>query len=152
VAKLNRVAEIAPFYPIDHTAADFAEAIARQFGENAVDVVLDVVGAKYWQRTLSVLRIGGRLILVGRMGGSDAQTPLGLLMTKRLRIIGTVMRSRTLGEKAAVARAFEERVLPLLRSGRLKPVVDSVYPLEGVREATERMERNENTGKIVLLL
>ena len=150
VAKLNRVAALVPFYPIDRTSTDFAESIVREFGEDAVDVVLDVVGAPYWEANLSVLRTGGRLILLGRLGGSEAQTPLGLLMTKRLRIVGTVMRSRTLEEKAAVTRAFEEKIRPLLRTGELRPVVDSVYPLEEVREATARMERNENVGKIVL--
>jgi putative PIG3 family NAD(P)H quinone oxidoreductase len=152
VAKLNRVAALAPFYPIDYKTTEFAEAIAGEFGEDAVDIVLDVVGADYWKANLSVLKTGGRLILVGRLGGSDAETPLGILMSKRLRIIGTVMRSRSLDEKTAVTRAFEEKVLPLLRNGKLKPVVDSVFPLTGVREATERMERNENVGKIVLTL
>lgn len=151
VAKLNRVAALAPFYPIDYKTTDFAETIGREFGENAVDIVLDVVGASYWKANLSVLKTGGRLVLVGRLGGSDAQTPLGLLMTKRLRIIGTVMRSRSLDEKAAVTRAFEAKVLPLLTSGKLKPVVDSVFPLADVRGATERMEKNENVGKIVLV-
>ena len=152
VAKLNRVAGLAPFYPIDRTTTDFAEAIATEYGEDAVDIVLDVVGGSYWKSNLSVLATRGRLILVGRLGGSEAQTPLGLLMAKRLRIVGTVMRSRSLEEKAAVTRAFEDRALPLLASGVLKPVVDSVYPLAGIREATARMERNENVGKIVLVL
>lgn len=152
VAKLNRVAALAPFYPIDYKTTDFAEAITGEFGENAVDIVLDVVGARYWEANLSVLKTGGRLVLVGRLGGSVAQTPLGLLLTKRLRIIGTVMRSRSLDEKAAVTRAFEDQVLPLLRSGKVKPVIDSVFPLTRVREATERMERNENVGKIVLAI
>jgi putative PIG3 family NAD(P)H quinone oxidoreductase len=152
IAKLNRVAALAPFYPIDYTSGDFADAISREFGENAVDIVLDVVGAKYWSSNLSVLKTGGRLILVGRMGGSEALTPLGLVMSKRLRIVGTVMRSRTLEEKAAVTRAFESDVLPLFEAGALTPVVDSVHPLARVREATERMEKNLNVGKIVLEL
>jgi putative PIG3 family NAD(P)H quinone oxidoreductase len=152
VAKLNRVAALAPFYPIEYKTTDFAEAIAGEFGENAVDLVLDVVGASYWKANLTVLRTGGRLVLVGRLGGSDAETPLGLLMTKRLRIMGTVMRSRSLEDKAAVTREFESQVLPLLRNGRVRPVVDSVFRLEDVRRATERMENNENVGKIVLTL
>jgi len=152
IAKLNRVAEIAPFYPILYTAGDFAEVIAREFGENSVDLILDVIGAKYWEANLSVLRTRGRLILVGRMGGSEARTPLGMIMSKRLRIVGTVMRSRTLDEKAAVTRAFEDQVLPLFETGELKPVVDSVYPFERLKEATDRMENNLNVGKIVLEL
>jgi putative PIG3 family NAD(P)H quinone oxidoreductase len=151
-AKLEKVAVLAPLFAVNYRTTDFKDAIEKRYGENAVDVILDMVGASYWNANLSLLRTGGRLVLVGRLGGSEAQTPLGLLMTKRLRIMGAVMRSRTLREKIAVTRAFDERVLPRFREGVLKPVVDSVYPFEEIRQATARMERNENVGKIVLEL
>jgi len=150
--KLQRVGAFARFVAINYRTTDFKTAIVERFGENAVDIVLDVVGASYWQSNLDLLAVGGRLVLVGRLGGSDAATPLGTVMSKRLRIIGTVMRSRTHSEKAAVTRAFDEIVVPLLRTGGVRPVVDSVFPFSQVREATARMERNENTGKIVLAL
>ncbi len=150
--KLSRVAVIAPIFPINYRTRDFKDAIEEQYGKDAVDIVLDVVGASYWKSNLEVLRSGGRLVLVGRLGGSQAETPLGVVMTKRLRIIGTVMRSRPLEEKRSVTRAFEDHVVPLLRNGTLRPVVDSQYPLAEIRRATERMERNENTGKIVIVM
>jgi tumor protein p53-inducible protein 3 len=150
--KLRKVEAIAPFFPINYRTTDFKKAIVENFGENAIDIVLDVVGASYWKSNLELLGVGGRLILVGRLGGSEAQTPLGLVMSKRLRIMGTVMRSRTHAEKATVTRAFEQAVVPLFESGKLKPVVDSVYPFARIREATAKMERNENVGKIVIVL
>ena len=148
--KLKKVAALAPLFPVNYGTTDFKNAIEARYGDNAVDIVLDLIGASYWMANLSLLRTGGRLVLVGRFGGSDAQTPLGLLMTKRLRIMGTVMRSRTLAEKISVTRAFGEQVLPLFGKRVLKPVVDSVYPFAEIREATAKMERNENVGKIVL--
>jgi putative PIG3 family NAD(P)H quinone oxidoreductase len=149
--KLRRVGALAPFFAINYRTADFKTAIVDKFGADAVDIVLDVIGASYWKSNLDVLRTGGRLILVGRLGGSDALTPLGVVMSKRLRITGTVMRSRSREEKAAVTRAFEEKVVPLFRRGEVRPVVDSVYPFARIREATAKMERNENVGKIVVV-
>jgi NADPH:quinone reductase-like Zn-dependent oxidoreductase len=90
------------------------------------------------------------LILAGRLGGSDAKTPLGSLMTRRLRIAGTVLRTRRLEEKIALTRAFERELVPLLQTGKLKPVIDSVFLFEDIHRATERMENNQNVGKIVI--
>jgi NADPH2:quinone reductase len=148
--KLDRVAKIAPFFPVNYREADFKEAVEYEFGSNAVHVILDLVGAEYWQRNIALLAVRGRLALVGRMSGSEAPTPLAAIMSKRLRIMGTVMRSRMLDEKTAVREAFEREVIPLLRDGRLKPVVDSVFPFAELHRATARMENNENVGKIVL--
>jgi putative PIG3 family NAD(P)H quinone oxidoreductase len=148
--KLGRVSKLAPFFPINYRETDFREAIEYEFGENAVDAILDVVGADYWERNIALLAVRGRLVLVGRLGGSEAVTPLGALMSKRLRIMGTVMRSRSLDERVAVTRAFEGDVIPLLIGSRVKPVIDSVFPFEDIHRATARMENNENIGKIVL--
>jgi len=148
--KLEVVAELARFFPINYRETDFQEAIQVEFGTNAIDVILDVVGADYWERNIALLASRGRLVLVGRMSGSEATTDLKALMSKRLRIRGTVMRSRSLEERIAVTKAFETSVVPLLDQGKLIPVVDSVYPFEDVHRATARMENNENIGKIVL--
>ncbi len=148
--KLDRMLNVASFFPINYRENDFKEAIEYEFGPNAVDVILDVVGADYWARNIAVLANRGRLILVGRLSGSEAKTPLGALMTKRLRIAGTVMRTRRLDEKIAVTLAFERDIVPLLQEGKLKPVIDSVFPFEELHRATEKMENNENIGKIVL--
>lgn len=148
--KLERVAELAPLTAINYKEEDFHERIQELFGPNAVDLILDTVGADYWQRNLATLKTCGRLLLFGIMSGFSAETPLATVLTKRLRIIGTTLRSRPLEEKILATQAFAHQVIPLLAQGRLQPVIDSVVDFDKLHKATERMERNENTGKIVL--
>ena len=148
--KLARMAELAPLTTINYREEDFRERIETLFGPNAVDLILDTVGADHWQKNLSVLKTCGTLILFGIMSGISAETSLATVLTKRLRIIGTTLRGRPLEEKILATQAFAHQVVPLFERGELRPVVDSVFPFEKLHEATERMERNENTGKIVL--
>lgn len=148
--KLEKAAELAPLTAINYREEDFRERIEKKFGPNAVDLILDTVGADYWQRNLAALKTCGRLVLFGIMSGLSAETSLATVLTKRLHIIGTTLRSRPLEEKILATQAFARQVVPLIAQGRLKPVIDSVFPFEKLHEATERMERNENTGKIVL--
>jgi NADPH:quinone reductase-like Zn-dependent oxidoreductase len=96
------------------------------------------------------LGILGRIVLVGTVSGSRVDADLGLIMRKRLTVVGTVLRSRPSAEKIALARDFERSVLPLLADGRIRPVVDRVLPLESAPAAHAAMEANENFGKIVL--
>ena len=137
---------------VNYRAKDFSEAVAGLTAGEGVDLVLDLVGASYWDRNIASLRSGGRMVLLGLLGGASAEVNLGSVLSKRLSIIGSVMRSRSTEEKAEVTARFRERTLPLLESGELKTVVDSILPLEDVRQAHERMEENLNTGKIILRL
>ncbi|MFO0603703.1 MAG: NAD(P)H-quinone oxidoreductase [Polyangiales bacterium] len=130
--------------------AGFADAVLALTGGRGVDATLDPVGARYLADNLRALAPLGRLVLIGLMGGAAAEVPLGLLLTRRLRVMGTVLRSRPHEEKAALAQAFARAVLPLFARGALRPVVDAVRPMAEVRAAHERMERNDTTGKIVL--
>ena len=132
--------------------ADFAAAARSFTGGTGVDAVLDLVGASYWDRNLQALRDGGALVLVGLLGGSRVEADLGLVLRKRLRLIATRLRSRSREEKAKLAERFRRSVLPLVIEGRVRPVIDRIYPLEEVRAAHERMEANLNVGKIVLRL
>ena len=132
-----------------HTQDFSAEALAATDGRG-VDVILDVVGADYWERNIKALAIKGRMILVGTMSGSSAQVNLGSLLGKRLQVRGTVLRARPLEEKAAATRAFEKSVLPHIASGRVKVVVDRAFPLAEAQAALRYMESNANFGKIVL--
>lgn len=118
--------------------------------ENGVDVILDLVGAAYFEENLRSLAPKGRLMLVGLVGGRGAEFDLGTALTKRLTIIGTVLRSRTDEEKALVNSNFEREVLPFLESGIIVPNVDRVFAAESVREAHEYLESNESFGKVVL--
>ena len=137
---------------VNYREKDFAEAVAGLTAGEGVDLVLDLVGASYWDRNIASLRSGGRMVLLGLLGGASAEVNLGAVLSKRLSIIGSVLRSRSVEEKAEVTARFRERSLPLLESGELKTVVDSILPLEDVRQAHERMEENLNTGKIILRL
>lgn len=148
--KLARAAELGLDVGINYHEEDFAEVVRDRTGGRGVDVVLDVVGAPYWERNLASMAVLGRMVLVGALGGGRLETNLGLLSPKRLRVQGTVLRARTLEEKMALTRQMERHVLPLLASGKLRAVVDRVFPLEEVSQAHEYMEANRNFGKIVL--
>jgi putative PIG3 family NAD(P)H quinone oxidoreductase len=131
--------------------AVFCEPVLSHTAGRGADVILDGVGAAYLEENLkSLVPAGGRLCVIGLLGGASAQMPLGLLLSKRARVIGTVLRSRPLEEKAALVQAFRKQVLPHLEEGTLKPVIDQVFPMREVRAAHERMESNESFGKIVL--
>ena len=93
---------------------------------------------------------GGKIVVIGTMGGGKPVVDLGLLMRSRASIVGTVLRPRPLEEKIAATQAFGRDVLPLIAAGRVKPVVDRVLPAARAREAHEQMEANESFGKIVL--
>jgi putative PIG3 family NAD(P)H quinone oxidoreductase len=150
VDKLARAAELGLATGIDYHEADFAEVIAAETAGRGVDVILDVVGAPYWARNLASLALRGRMVLVGTMGGATLEVDLGALMGKRLQVRGTTLRARPLEEKVALTQAFARRWLPLFASGRLRPVIDRVFPLEAVADAHRLMESNANFGKIVL--
>jgi NADPH2:quinone reductase len=132
------------------SADEIVDAVAGWTGGEGVEIVLDLVGGALFDASLRAAALRGRIMLVGTMGGATAPVALGMVLRRRLTIRGTVLRSRSLEEKAAVTHAFVEGVVPLLASGAVRPVIDRVYPLEDIRAAHERMERNESTGKIVI--
>jgi NADPH:quinone reductase-like Zn-dependent oxidoreductase len=116
-----------------------------------VDVILDLVGGPYLAGNQRVMGKGARQIVVGVPGGSRAEIDLRALMGKRASIHGTVLRARPLEEKAALALAFESRVIPLLEKGVIRPVIDRTFLPEEAAEAHRWMEANRNFGKILLL-
>ncbi len=148
--KLAQAGELGLNVGVNYHNEDFAEVVAGRTGGRGVDVILDVIGAEYWARNLQSLAPRGRMVIVGTMSGSKLEVDLGALMSKRLRVHGTMLRSRALEEKAALTQEFARRMLPLFASGRLVPVVDRVYPLAEVADAHRYMESNANFGKIVL--
>ncbi|WP_257457331.1 NAD(P)H-quinone oxidoreductase [Archangium lipolyticum] len=128
----------------------FAEAVREATGGRGVDLTLDLVGGDYLPETLRAMAPQGRVMLVGLVAGAQAPADLNVILTRRLRITGTVLRSRPPEEKMALAQATERHLLPLFRAGTLTPVVDAVYPMREAREALARMARNESVGKLVL--
>ncbi|HEV2911767.1 MAG TPA: NAD(P)H-quinone oxidoreductase [Pyrinomonadaceae bacterium] len=130
----------------------FADAVREWTHGAGVNVVLDLVGGAYLAASLDALAPLGRLMLVGTTAGASAPLDFGTVMRKRLRITGTVLRSRNTEEKALATARFARHVVPLLASGRLRPVVDKIYSIDEVRAAHARLESNASFGKIVLLI
>ncbi len=135
---------------VDGTPPRFAEAVREATGGRGADLALELVGGDYLPETLEALAPEGRVMVVGLMAGPRAQVNLSTLLVKRLRIAGTVLRSRPLEEKIALAQATERHLLPLFRSGALRPVIDAVVPMQDIRDALTRMASNETVGKVVL--
>ncbi len=132
-------------------APRFADEVKRLTGGRGVPLVLDFVGAPYLAENLAALAVGGRVVVVGVLGGARAELDLGAQMRLRATVVGTVLRPRPLEEKVAATQAFAREVLPLVASGKVKPVVDAAMPMARAREAHARMERNETFGKLVLV-
>jgi NADPH2:quinone reductase len=127
----------------------FADEVKKLTGKRGCPVILDFVGAPYAQENLAALAPGGRIVVIGTMGGPKPALDLSLLMRARGSIVGTVLRPRPLEDKIAATQSFARDVLPLVAAGRVKPVIDAVLPASRAREGHERMERNESFGKIV---
>ena len=149
--KLDRCRQLGADITIHYKEEDWLDAVQRATDQHGVDIILDFVGAPYWDRNLHALAMDGRLLLIGTLGGSRVDNlDLGLLMGRRLHVIGTLLRSRPLGCKIELTRRFADFALPQFASGKLQPVVDSVLSWSDVVAAHQRMEDNLNFGKIVL--
>ena len=135
---------------IDYAEQDFVEVVEQWTRGRGVDVVLDVIGGEYLARNLQCIKVQGRIIQVGVMGGSVASFPLGALLPKRASLIGTVLRSRPIEQKIDANQRFVRELLPRFDDGALKPVIDSRYPLEDIANAHTYMAANANVGKILI--
>lgn len=148
--KLDRVRELGADIAIDHRTQDFAEVATNETDGRGLDVIIDFIGAPYIERNIRSLAAGGRLIQVGLMGGGEAKIPLDIVLFRHIRIIGTVMKSRTAVVKHAMTRRFRERWYEALSTGALSPVIDSVFPLADAAGAHRRMKGGDAFGKIIL--
>src|SRR5579883_3487840 len=148
--KLARCRALGATEAIDYRHEDFAARIRELTAGRGVDVVLDHIGARYLEKNLAALAVGGRLVEIGLMGGAQAEVNLGQLLVRRLAIIGSTLRSRSSAEKAAIVAAFRARFGEALAAGRLAPVIDRVLPLSEAAEAHRLMKESAHFGKIVL--
>lgn len=130
----------------------FAEQVAAWTQGEGFDVILDPVGAAYLKPNVRSLRAGGRLVIIGLMGGSISELELGVLMMKRLRVIGSTLRGRSIEAKSAVMAALERVVWPSIESGEIVPVIDSILPIQETAHALDRVASNQTFGKVVLTL
>lgn len=117
-----------------------------------VDVILDIVGGDYFPKHVEILGRDGRLVHISHGHGAEVTLDLRKVMSKRLVITGSTLRSRYVAEKTVLRDQVEERVWPLIREGKVRPVLDRVFPMPEVAEAQRRMERSEHVGKIVLMM
>src|SRR5438309_994432 len=135
---------------IDTAHRDFVAEIEKCWGRDAVDVVLDPVGASTVAGDLQVLKTAGRIVILSTMSGSETSLDLALLMKKRARIVGSTLRARSRAEKAAIVSRFKGEILPAFTSGALRVVVDAVFPVARAADAFQRMRENRNVGKILI--
>lgn len=148
--KIKRAIDLGAFAGINYRREDFSKRAMEITEGQGVDIVLDCIGAPYLAGHLEALRPRGRLVLIGLMGGSSAEIGLAPILVKRLKIIGSVLRSQSREEKAEITRGFTRTVVPLLESGRVKPVVDRIFSISEVDEAHRYLASGEHFGKIVL--
>ena len=137
---------------IDYKHEDFAESIKAETQGRGVDVILDMVGGDYIDKNIRSLADDGRLVNIAYLNGSKAEIDFMRVMLKRLTITGSTLRVRTPEVKTAIARAVEEKCLPLVVSGKIKVLIDSTFPLAEASKAHARMESSEHIGKIVLVV
>jgi NADPH2:quinone reductase len=133
---------------VDASAEDFAEVARREGG---VDVVLDMVGGDYFAKDLDALKTGGRIVFIAAQAGGDVSLPIYRLMQKRAVVAGSTLRPRDADEKARLAAEVERVVWPWIAAGRVRPLVDSTFPLAEAAKAHARLESDAHVGKIVLV-
>ena len=148
--KIERCVTLGASRGCNRHSGSFVDHVENWTDGNGFDVILDPVGASYLNDNIRSLAIDGRLVLIGLMGGANAEISLGLLMMKRLRVIGSTLRARPVAAKAVIMSALCERVWPLIESGEIGPVIDEVIPIAETERAHELVESNETFGKVVL--
>ncbi len=135
---------------INYRTGDFAPQVREATGGQGVDVVLDSIGGKYLAANLDCLALDGRLVIIGLIGGAKADINLAMLLLRRLRVIGSTLRTRSVNDKAEIVARFLERFGNALNAGRIKPVIDRVLPLEQAAEAHRIVQASTHFGKVVL--
>lgn len=135
---------------INYNEQDFVEVVRDYTGGAGVDIILDMVGAAYLARNISLLKVRGRLVWIATLGGALGEINIGQLMGKRARLIGSVLRARPLDEKVEIARRFRWQFWPQVESGVIRPVIGRSFPVQEAQAAHDSMRGYENIGKIVL--
>jgi NADPH2:quinone reductase len=149
--KAERVKALGADLVIDYTTTpDFSEKVKEFTAKKGVDVILDHVGAKYLAPNMASLGYAGRLVIIGVTSGIKAELNLALMMVKRQQIIGSVLRSRPVADKAAIVAEFTKTALPKFADRTIVPIIEKVFPLDQVVEAHRMMEEDRHFGKIVL--
>ena len=135
---------------VNYRTEDFVTRTLDYTEGEGVDVILDMVGAEYLERNISLLKVKGRLVFIAALGGSEARVDIRHLMGKRARLIGSVLRARPVEEKAEIIRRFRQQFWGPIEKGSIRPVIDTVMPVAEAHAAHEHMRDYQNIGKIVL--
>lgn len=135
---------------IDYKQEDFEAVVRETTNGNGVDVIIDFLGASYWQKNLNSLALDGRLVMLAFLGGTKTDTTLAPLLQKRISVFGSTLRSRSLAYQAALTKDLAAFMLPKLSSGELRPVIHQTYSWKEAEKAHNAMEQNKNTGKLLL--
>ena len=136
---------------IDYKTESWVDVVQEVMGKNSIDVVVDFLGASYFNDNISVLAMDGRMVMLALMGGADVSgVDLRKIIGKRITVIGSTLRNRPLSFQRKLAREFAEQFLPSFSDGRLQPIIDTVMDWTLIKEAHERMESNQHVGKIVM--
>jgi len=145
--KKAKALELGADIAVDTKAEDFAEVVKAAGG---ADVVLDMVGASYFEKNLDALKTGGRIVYIASLGGAVLEVPVMKIMQKRAVITGSTLRPRSADEKARLAAEVERVAWPWVAAGKLKPIVDATFPLADAAKAHAHLEAGEHVGKVVL--
>ncbi len=149
-AKLQACRELGADIAINYRESDFVEALQQATDGAGADVILDVVGAKYLARNVEALAIGGRLVVIGLLGGTKAELNLATLMGRRAAVMATSLRARPLHEKAAIVAQVRQYVWPLVADGTVRPIIDTWYPLGEAAAAHQHLADSTHVGKLLL--
>lgn len=148
--KLDAARQLGADVAVNYRDEDFAERIAEETSGSGVDVILDIIGAPYLEPNLKSLAHNGHLVIIGTMGGMRTELNLGLMLSKRASVTATTLRARPLHEKAEIVAAVRENVWPLVESGQIKPMVDTVLLLDQAAEAHRILAEGRAVGKVLL--
>jgi NADPH2:quinone reductase len=150
--KADACTKLGADHAINYKTADFVAEVKTLTAGAGVNVILDMVGGDYIERNYEAAAVDGRIVQIAFLGGPKANVNFTKLMVKRLTHTGSTLRPRSNADKAKMVAAIEDKVMPLIREGRVKPLMDSRFPLEKAADAHARMETSEHIGKIVLTL
>ncbi|GAA4707238.1 NAD(P)H-quinone oxidoreductase [Brevibacillus fulvus] len=150
-AKIDFCLQLGADFGLNYKEGPFGEKVQEITEQKGVNLILDFVGAPYFEQNLRSLATDGRLISIATMGGRKLeQVDLGMLMARRLQLIGSTLRSKPVQQKIELTQQFAAYAMPRFEQGRLKAIIDSVWDMRDANEAHQRMEENKNIGKIVL--
>ena len=150
--KCSAIAKLGAARAINYRKEDFVDVVKSETGGKGVDVILDMVGGDYIQRNMSAAALWGRIVNIAYQSGMQATVNFAPLLMKRLSLLASTLRARTNDEKGVIRDALLREVWPLIEAGKIKPVIDTTFPLSEAQAAHARMTRSEHIGKILLTL